>query len=179
MALREKVTRLLTSGLPTTFLDAINLTANTTTLNDDELDALVTLHDGPQTTDGAQRVLADVLKKHAKNRATERTAATKTLTLADSGKTVRTKRGQRIALNLETRGHLGATWQSASPAVDFVIQSVENDHRTTLATLEPRHAGTFEITLHEELAPPARSQARSQAPKQTARSFTLTVIVEP
>ena len=176
--LRDQVARLLANGLPTTFLDAINLTSGRVTANDDEINALITLHDAPNTTDGAKRVLADTLKRYAKQRASQRDDAQRVLTLADSGKTLRLRRGETVQLLLETRAHLGGSWESASADATFTIDGMDEKRHNTRATLAPKRTGTLTITLDETLAPPVKSQARSQAPKQDAKSFTLTLIVE-
>lgn len=177
-SLREQIARLLTTGLPITFLDALKLVANRQNATDDEIDALIALHDHPIVTDGARDVLGGLLRKHARQRAEQRDEASKTLTLSDSGKTLRIQRGQRIALALETRAHLGGVWESASTDVQLLTSGLDGERRNTHATLEARRLGTFEVTLHETLAPPVKNQPRSQAPKQDARSFVLTLIVE-
>ncbi|MBC7792731.1 MAG: hypothetical protein H7Z43_03405 [Clostridia bacterium] len=178
--IRGKVGRLLDSGQPTTFLDALKLTVNRGQLADDEIDLLIALYDGPNTTDGAKEVLASLLRMHAKMRAGQRDDGAKTLTVDDSGKTVRTPAGTPVNLSLATRAHLGGAWKESVVAegITFATRGLDRERRYTHATLVATEPGTHTIKLEEVLALPVRSQARSQAGRYDPKRFELTLIIE-
>lgn len=178
---RAEVGELMSSGMPTTFLDALRLTRRLKQPVSADLDALLQLHDHPSTTDGARDVLADFLRGRAQAMAHERSLGERVITLADSGKTVRAKVGVGLRVHLDTRAHRGGAWQMTNNAsgVTWVASGMDTERRYTVGELRLTHAGTYSIALAEALSPPKRSHAKSQTPADEDRVFTLEIIIEP
>jgi hypothetical protein len=179
-SLREQAELLRQDSTPTTFLDAMRLVRRATALDADELQALVELHDAPNTTDGAREVLADFLRGRALTMAHERANADRTLTLLDSGKMLRGRQGQVIKIQLDTRSHRGGIWEvkDKSKHVDFTYQGLDAARRYTMAEIILKKPGKAHIELVEHLAPPKKSHARSQKPTDEDRIFRLDIAIE-
>lgn len=163
-----------------TFLDALRLVRQAPHATAEDLQALLALYDDRGITDGAREVLGDFLKGRARDLAHERLASEKVLTMSDSGKTVRVRKGHRIELKLPTRPHRGGVWELKTPAEDvsWVPSGFDTDRRHTLGALVLDEPGRFSIELAEALAPPKKSHAKSQKPADEDRLFKLEVIVE-
>jgi hypothetical protein len=180
MALRDQVQLLQHDSAPTTFLDALRLVRNVKSLDAEDLQALMGLHDAANTTEGAREVLADFLRGRAQSMAHERNQADRTLTILDSGKTVRGRKGGSIRVQLDTRSHRGGIWEvkSKTDNITWEFVSLDSDRRYTLGEIKLQERGAARIELTEMLAPPKKSHARSQRPTDEVRVFTLEIVIE-
>ncbi len=179
-SVREQALLLQKDGAPTTFLDALQLVRRPQALTAEDIEALIALHDAKTTTDGAREVIADFLRGQAQSMAHERQHADRLLTLADSGKSIRGRKGTALQLKLETRTHRGGIWdvKSKSDHVVWEFLGLDKDRRYTLSQIKLERGGTAHIELVELLAPPKKSHARSQKPVDDERTFTLEVVIE-
>ncbi len=179
-SLRDQAHLLREDSAPTTFLDALRLLRHAKSLDAEDLQALVALHDDPGTTEGAREVLADFLRGRAQSMAHERTQAERMLTMQDSGKTVRGRKGGVIRVQLETRSHRGGIWEvkSKTEHITWEFVGLDSDRRYTLGEIKLDKRGSARLELIEMLAPPKKSHARSQRPTDEARVFTLEIAIE-
>ncbi|HSI04936.1 MAG: hypothetical protein ACAI38_15545 [Myxococcota bacterium] len=179
-SLRDQVQLLHQDNAPTTFLDALRLVRNVKSLDAEDLQALMELHDAATTTDGAREVLADFLRGRAQSMAHERNQADRTLTILDSGKTVRGRKGGSIRVHLETRSHRGGIWEvmSKTDNITWEFVGLDDERRYTMGEIKLEKRGTARIELMEVLAPPKKSHARSQRPTDEVRVFNLEIAIE-
>lgn len=180
MSLRDQADLLRHDSAPTTFLDAFRLVRHVKSLDAEDLRALMELHDAATTTEGAREVLADFLRGRALSMAHERHQADRTLTIADSGKTVRGRKGGSIKVQLDTRSHRGGVWEvkSKTDNISWDFVGLDSDRRYTLGEIKLDKRGTARIELTETLAPPKKSHARSQRPTDEVRVFNLEITIE-
>ncbi len=180
MALRDQAELLRHDDAPTTFLDALRLVRSAKVVDAEDLEALVLLHDAPATTEGAREVLADFLRGRAQSMAHERSQAGRTLTILDSGKTVRGRKGGSIKVQLDTRSHRGGSWEvkSKTDNITWQVLGLDSDRRYTHGEIKLDRRGAAKLELVEMLAPPKKSHARSQQPTDEVRAFTLEIAIE-
>ena len=179
-SLRDQAQILREDSAPTTFLDALRLTRHAKAVDAADLQALVELHDAPSTTEGAREVLADFLRGRALSMAHERHQAERTLTIQDSGKMVRGRKGGVIRVQLETRSHRGGNWEvkNQTDNITWELVGLDGDRRYTHGEIKLKKRGTGRLELIEVLAPPKKSHARSQQPADEVRAFNLDIVIE-
>jgi hypothetical protein len=179
---RTAIESLLAGTALITFLDALKLLRRIKSLDLEDLDAIVQLHDNPRVTDGGKEILGDFLRGKAQSMAHERAHAERVLTLDDSKKTVRAKVGDKLRMLLDIRTHRGGEWKVQSindDAMTFTVHGLGKDWRYANCELELHQAGRYSVTLYEALSPPRRGFSKSQTPADDDKLFELDVIIEP
>ena len=172
--------RLVDSPEPISFLDVVMLLRRSRQLGspgDDELMALVALHDAPHTTDGARRILGEYLSGWAKRQQTQRDLGARAVLKRDSGKTARVVAGASVRVDLEERRRAGYRWEVEEikgPGSCARVVEAGGDLTRAVFALQAPQPGTVTVTLQER-PPPGRSAGDDEGGER----FVLTLEVEP
>jgi hypothetical protein len=168
----ELVAALTSAQEPVSFADAyavVRQARRLAALDDSLVHQMVALHDAPQLTDGARRVLAEHLRALAQRLAQERALAARPLRPKDSGKTARAHVGAQLLFALSV-DPLQPEWELASlegPA-DYVpltpATAVQERAELALTLLAP---GLVQLEF-----------TRVRRDSTPARRLTFTVIIE-
>lgn len=168
--------RLLHFPEPVSFLDAVMLVRHarkTGEPREEELRALITLHDAPHTTDGARDVLRDFLGGWAKRQARQRTLGARVLTARDTGKTARVTAGTTLVIELGERRGKGCRWEVlACEGPGECVRDPSSEVSPSRATylLHCQRPGQIHLTLAE--------RSGAGAPPPASEDLILTVVVE-
>jgi hypothetical protein len=172
--------RLVDSPEPISFLDVVMLLRRSRQVGapvNDELVALVALHDAPHTTDGARGILGEYLSGWAKRQQTQRDLGARTVLKRDSGKTARVAAGSSVRVELEERRGAGYRWEVkeiSGPGSCEPVVEAGADLARAVFTMKAPQPGTVRVIL-EERPPPGQPTRDDQA----AERFVLTLEVEP
>lgn len=170
--------RLVDSPEPISFLDVVMLLRRSRQVGapvNNELVALVALHDAPHTTDGARRILGEYLSGWAKRQQTQRDIGARTVLKRDSGKTARVAVGAAVRVELEARRSAGYRWEVEEiqgPGSCEPVVEAGADLARAVFVLKGAQPGRVRVTL-KECPPPG------QPDDQGGERFVLTLEVEP
>ncbi|MBI3179625.1 MAG: hypothetical protein HYZ27_08175 [Deltaproteobacteria bacterium] len=168
----ERVQVLMASGGPVSFYDSLvvaRAARRLRELSDQDMAALLALHDHADTTDGGREILSDLLRSCAQRLTQERERAARPLTLDDHDATVRATAGTTLRLALPERRGQGCRWGLAHTRGPITCAPAGGDSGVALFTVILNAPGRAEILLTEDT--PAQGGP-------TPRRFCLRVIVE-
>mgnify|MGYP006271571661 CR=1 FL=1 len=174
--LQQVLGELLGGTSPVVFVDAVEVTRwlrRLADLGEPLLQSTLALHDAPHTTDGAREVLGEFLQSYAARVGAEQERATRPLTLADSGKIVRAKRGSQLHLDLPARVGTGYQWAVARKQgpINMKPEPAKPGARARVRwQIALSRRGYARVALVE--TPPPKQ------PAQSGRKFEARIIVE-
>lgn len=174
-ALQSLLGQWLTGASPVTFYDAaavIQPLERADYVPDELLRALIALHDLPCATPGARDVLASFLRTVAERQARERALVRRSLTIEDTGRTARLRRGQTLTIELAERTSLGLRWEIVEHSSRLALARGSDPLRPDQVcySLQGKFPGQAHLVLAEH---PTVARANADT-----RSFQLYVIVE-
>lgn len=162
--------------VPVSFYDAVMVVQSARRrgeLDEQELSALIALHDSPVSTDGARAVLKDYLSSCAQRMAAERERASRTLTMKDHGKVARARVGSSLVVALDERSGTGFRWEAERISGGAEVTRLASSRGTAKIEVRITGPGRAHIWLVEQ--PPPATGARPD----TSRRFELYLVCEP